>query len=106
MVIPAYALRAMSSGRWSKQAQAGVMASVLMSSMVLDPQILHAEVQRARQLAADEVGVLGEEQDALAGSEGDGGLDHRCGRLLLGTSILGHRQGSGSSNCISFSGGA
>jgi hypothetical protein len=36
---------------------------------VLDPQVLHAEVEIAAQLAADELGVLGQEEDALAGGQ-------------------------------------
>ena len=59
------------------------MASVLMSSMqVLDPQVLHLQVQLAAQLAADQLRVLGQEQDALAGRQGHSiGNAHRHSHL-------------------------
>ena len=69
----------MSSGLWSKQTQAGVMASVLMSSSRSSTrEVLHLQIELAAQLLADQLGIFGEEEDALAGSEGDdGGWFHR-----------------------------
>jgi hypothetical protein len=51
---------------------------------VLDPQVFHAQVELAAQLAADLLRVPGEEQDALSGREGDrlAGL-HECGHELF-----------------------
>ena len=57
----------MSAGRQSKQAQAGVIASVLMSSSRSSTR--RSSIDRSsspRELAADELGVLGQEQDPLA----------------------------------------
>jgi hypothetical protein len=38
---------------------------------ILDGQVCHAEVQLARELAADQVRVLGQEEDPLAGGQTD-----------------------------------
>ncbi len=65
-------------GRWRKHTQAGVIASVLMSSSrssTVRPR--HREVQLAGQLPTDELGVLGQEEDALRGIEGH--LERRGG---------------------------
>ena len=49
------------------------MASVLTSSMKVDDlQVPHPQVELAAKLPADQLRVLGEEEDALAGSRGDG----------------------------------
>jgi hypothetical protein len=48
-----------------------------------DAKVLHAEVQLSAELAADQVGVLREEEDALAGGQRNRALAHGVGGSLL-----------------------
>src|ERR1700759_4023654 len=70
----------MSSGLWSKPTPAGAMAPGVRSSRrpAPDRQPLPLQIELAAQLAANELGILGEKQHAFAGSEpNDLGWFHR-----------------------------
>ncbi len=71
-IRPAYALRAISAGcPVEADPGRGHDVGVDVVEQVLDPQIGHPQVELAAQLAADQLRILGQEEDPLAGGQSD-----------------------------------